>query len=310
MVLLLAAAATVGHSQTATAQSLSNSPQDKLKMRPAGTPPIEMPGQDSRLAGAGPHLTAAAERFSQTAQQYICHETLQQRVIRPHSMRKEKGQGAMVLTGVPEYNQRQITSYYAFTTFGKSPEIHEIRQLLTVDKDVILKDFEARRLFRDALLSRDDELKGKIAGQFEPEALNGVATDLGQMVLSFAEDSISHFTFSFDREETIGATRAMVVRYTQKSGPESVHINDRGKKLKSQLSGWLWLRLPDDVPLRITMVSSRTEKKHDIREEAEVDYAENPNGALLPSSVLHRRFEDDILVAEDDFRYTAWESLK
>jgi len=269
-----------------------------------------MTGLDTRLEGTIPHLSAAAERFSQTAQQYICHETLRQRVIRPRSIRKVKNEGTMVLNGVPEYNQREINSYYAFTTFGKSPQIHEIRQLLTVDKDVVLKDFEARRWFRNALLTRDDNLKGKIAGQFEPEALNGVAIDLGQMILSFAEDGIAHFAFTFDREETIGSFRAMVIRYMQKSGPEAVHINDRGKKLNSQLSGWLWLRQPGDVPMRITMISSRTEKSHDIRDEAEVDYAENPDGALLPSSVLHRRFEDDILVAEDDFRYTGWESLK
>lgn len=269
-----------------------------------------MTGQDARLTGTIPHLTAAAERFSQTAQQYICHETLRQRVIRPHSMRKIKGEGTMVLTGVPEYSQREINSYYAFTTFGKSPQIHEIRQLLTVDREVVLKDFDARRLFRNALLTRDDNVKGKIAGQFEPEALNGVAIDLGQMILSFAEDNIAHFSFGFDREETAGSVRATVVRYMQKNGPEAVHINDRGKKLNSQLSGWLWLRQPDDVPMRITMISSRTEKNHEIRDEAEVDYAENESGALLPSSVLHRRYEDDILVAEDDFRYSGWESLK
>jgi len=310
MVLLLAAAATAGHSQTASTNNSTYTPAGTLKTRPAVTAAAEMPAQDSRLDAARPHLTAAAERFSQTAQQYICHETLRQRVLRPRSMRKVKGEGTMVLTGVPEYNQREINSYYAFTTFGKSPQIHEIRELLTVDNEVVVKDFEARRSFRNALLSRDDNSKGKIAGQFEPEALNGVAIDLGQMILSFAEDSVAHFSFSFEREETIGSFRAMVIRYIQKSGPESVHINDRGKKLNSQLSGWLWLRQPGDVPIRITMISSRTEKTHGIRDEAEVDYAENPDGALLPSSVLHRRFEDDILVAEDDFRYTGWESLK
>lgn len=282
MVLLLAAAVAAGHSQTPSIQAPSNTAAARLKTRASGAPPIEMPGGDSHLTGVGPRLIAAAERFSQTAQQYICHESLRQRVIRPRSLKKEKGQAAMVLTGVPQYNQRLITSYYAFTTFGKSPEIHEIRMLLTVDKDTVNKDFEGRRIFRAALLTRDDRTKSQIAGQFEPEALNGVAMDLGQMILSFAEDSIANFDFNFDREENIGAAPAMVVRYKQNSGSEAIRINDRGKKLKSQLSGWLWLRQPDGVPLRITMISSRTDKKHEIRDEAEVDYAENPSGALLP----------------------------
>jgi hypothetical protein len=310
VVLLLAAAAAVGHSQTAPVHNSTYTPANTLATRPADPSPIKMTSQDTRLAGTIPHLTAAAERFSQTAQQYICHETLRQRVLLPRSIRKLKGEGTLVLTGVPEYNYREINSYYAFTTFGKSPQIHEIRQLLTVDKEVVEKDFEARRLFRNALLTRDDDLKGKIGGQFEPEALNGVAIDLGQIILSFAEHGIAHFTFGFDREESIGSVQTMVVHYMQNSGSEAVHIDDRGKKQNSQLSGWLWLRLPGDVPLRITMISSRTEKQHGIRDEAEVDYAENPDGALLPSSVLHRRYVDDILVAEDDFRYASWESLK
>ena len=49
-------------------------------------------------------------------------------------------------SGAPEYKQRQIVSYYAFTTIGKSPLIHEIRQVLTVDKETLAKDFEGHKL--------------------------------------------------------------------------------------------------------------------------------------------------------------------
>ncbi len=101
-----------------------------------------------------------------------------------------------------------------------------------------------------------------------------------------------------------------MIRYAQKSGPESVRINERGKQTKNKLTGWMWVRLPDCVPIRITMITSRHDHQLEIRDEAEVDYAESAGGNLLPSSAFHRRYENDILAAEDDFEYSNWRSLK
>lgn len=287
--------------------------QSGLKTRPLTPPPVVMPGpggsQDPRLAGAGTKIAATAERFSQNAQQYMCLETLRQRAIRTRSVRKKKN-NTVALGSAPQYDQRQITSYYSFTTVGKSPVIREIRQVLKVDKETVNKEFEGRRSFRAALLSRDDDAKKNMLTSFIGEGLKGVATDLGQMVLLFDRNSIGNFTFEYDRDETTNGVPTIVIRYTQRRGSEHVHIDERGQEMKSDLRGWLWLRFSDYLPVRITMISARTEKKHDIREEAEVDYAENSSGALLPSSAIHRRWDDDILAAEDDFRYSEWQPLK
>jgi hypothetical protein len=264
---------------------------------------------DSRLAASGTRIADVAERFSQTAQQYMCRETLEQRSIRPRSVRKVKG-NAVAAGSAPQYDHRRIVAFYAFTTAGRSPVIREIRQVLTVDKETVAKEFEGRKSFRNALLSGDDEAKGRLLNSFTAEGLSGVATDLGQMVLLFDRSSIKNFEFEYDREETISGTPAMVIRYTQKQGSGGVRINEGGKKTKAALRGWLWVRLSDSLPLRITMISARTDKKQEIRDEAEVDYAENSSGALLPAAVIHRRWENDILAAEDDFRYSEWQSLK
>jgi hypothetical protein len=266
--------------------------------------------QDNRLTQPLQRVAAVARLFAQTAQQYLCQETLRQRVIRGNSIRKKKGDTVPLVSGTPQYNQREIVSYYAFTTLGKSPAVHEVRQILTVDKERLAKDFEGRNVLRNALLSRNDQVKNQLLNGFEPEALNGVAMDLGQMILLFDANGIKNFTFDYDREETVRGNSTMVIRYSQKGGAESVHIIDHGRQAKAPLRGWLWVRLPDFLPVGMTMISSRTEKKHEIRDEAEVDYAENSDGALLPSAVLHRRYEDDILAAEDDFKYTNWQSLK
>src|SRR5205807_4465400 len=138
-----------------------------------------------------------------------------------------------------------IVSFYSFTTYGRSPVIREIRQVLTVDKETLAKEFEGRRAFRKALLSRDDEAKGYLSNGFGAEVLSGIATDMGQMVLLFDRESIKNFAFEYDRDETIAGIATMVIRYTQKRGKEGVRIDEGGKQTKESLKGWLWVRLPD-----------------------------------------------------------------
>ena len=314
MALFLAAAFALARAQTTPPQAREVNPELKLKTRTAtSTEPVVLQGPDGRadprLAPAGNRIAEASERFSLTAQQYMCRETLEQRAIRPRSVRKAKG-NTVALGSAPQYDHRRIVSFYSFTTFGRSPVVREIRQVLIVDKETLTKEFEGRRSFRKALLSRDDEAKGYLSNGFGAEVLSGIATDMGQMVLLFDRDSIKNFAFEYDRDETIAGIATMVIRYTQKRGKEGVRIDEGGKKTKEPLKGWLWVRLPDFLPLRITMISAHSEKKHDIREEAEVDYAEYPNGALLPAAVIHRRWDTDILAAEDDFRYSEWQSLQ
>ena len=310
---MIAAASAVASAQTPPVTGRDVKDLLQLKTRSAAPEPVVMAGPDgrvdSRLAAAGTRIADVAELFSQTAQQYMCRETLEQRAIRPRSIRKAKG-NAVAAGSAPQYDRRRIVAFYAFTTAGHSPVIREIRQVLTVDKETVAKEFEGRKSFRNALLSRDDESKGSLLNSFTAEGLSGVATDLGQMLLLFSRSSIKNYEFEYDREEAIGGTPTMVIHYSQKKGTAGVRISEGGKNKKDALRGWLWVRLPDSLPLRITMISARNDKKQEIRDEAEVDYLENPSGALLPAAVIHRRWENDILAAEDDFRYSEWQSLK
>jgi hypothetical protein len=258
-------------------------------------PPTTTPEQDAQVKDALPQLAQAADRFAKTAQQFYCHETLRQRAIRSSPVR-----------GPLQYDQRQIVSYYAFTTLAGSPAIREIRQILTMNNEKNAKDPEGSRFLHDALAAHNDEIKTQLLKQFTEEGLKGVATDLGQLVLLFSRPGIKNYGFEFDREETSGYARTLVVRYAQMNGREGVHISERGKQQKETLRGWLWLRLPDYLPVRITMITTRRNGKHEIRDEAEVDYTDSQN-ALLPTEVIHRRYEDDILAAEDDFQYSNWQ---
>lgn len=257
-----------------------------------------------------PHIGEAAQLFAASAQQYMCRETLRQRVIHPGAIRKARHGEGFVGSASLRYDTRQIDSWFAFTTFGKSPAIHEIRQVLTVDKERLLKDEQGRTMLRDALLARDDKAKTALPGKFTDEALKGVATDLGQLILLFQGNGVKNFDFDLEREESIRDVRTIVMRYSQTGGKEAVRINENGKELKQTLRGFLWASIPDGVPVRITLITSRKSGKQETRDEAEVDYAPINGGALLPAAVIHRRYEDDILAAEDDFHYTEWQSLK
>jgi hypothetical protein len=303
---------------TAPAMPVTLSGEGPARARSNPSPPSSAPAAsapkvhqaDARVDALLPHIRDAAQLFASSAQQYMCRETLRQRVIHAGAMRRAKHSEGFVAGSALRYDTRQIESWFAFTTIGKSPAIHEVRQVLAVDKDTVLKEEQGRTLLRDALLARDDQAKSTLPGKFADEALKGVATDLGQLILLFEGNGLKNFQFDFEREETIRGVRTMVMRYAQVGGKEAVRINENGKELKETLRGFLWASEPDGVPLRITLITTRKSPKQEVRDESEVDYATIGGGALLPAAVIHRRYEDDVLAAEDDFRYTNWQSLK
>lgn len=277
---------------------------------PQGNASTQAPAlADPRLSNTLSRVSAAAELFAASAQQYMSRESLRQRVIHSGSIRRSKD-GEAIIGGGLKYDARQIESFYAFTTLGNSRAVREIRQVIKVDKNNTLSEDEGRKRLRDALLGRDDPAKAAMMSQFSEVALNGVATDLGQLILSFGNRGIDRFAFDVEREEVLRDVPCIVIRYTQKSGKDAVHINEKGKEIRESLQGWLWASLSDGIPLRITLITSHKSGRQETRDEAEVDYAAIPSGALLPASVIHRRYEDDLLAAEDDFRYADWQSLK
>jgi hypothetical protein len=78
------------------------------------------------------------------------------------------------------------------------------------------------------------------------------------------------------------------------------------RAIHEPIQGRIYARVPDGLPLRITIVESRQEGKSTLRDEAVVDYTPNAQGFLAPAAVTHRGYAGDRLLVEDEFRYTTF----
>jgi hypothetical protein len=78
------------------------------------------------------------------------------------------------------------------------------------------------------------------------------------------------------------------------------------RAIHQPIEGRIYARVPDGLPLRITIVESRTSGKTTFRDEAVVDYTPNAQGFVAPAAVTHKGFAGDQLMVEDEFRYTTF----
>lgn len=143
---------------------------------------------------------------------------------------------------------------------------------------------ESRKVLRS---SRDKDLKPTI-------------NDAGQLLLLFGPSTIARYTFVKDRTAYDGPQSAVVYRYEQVEGPETVTIQERQKKFRQQTHGEVWV---DASTYRLLRVTLDAERRGDIRDHAEVDYVYGPDGAPMPVSALHREFHSDVVAAETLFTY-------
>jgi hypothetical protein len=130
--------------------------------------------------------------------------------------------------------------------------------------------------------------------------LKPTLNDAGQLLLLFEPSTIGRYKFVQDRTAYVGAQSAIVYRYEQVEGPETVTIQERQKKFRQQTHGGVWVDVKTYRLLRVTLDAGR---RGDIRDHAEVDYAYGPDGAPMPVSALHREFHSDVVAAETLFNY-------
>lgn len=269
-----------------------------------------MSAQDALVAQALPQIAKQASKFWQTAPGYVAKETLKQKAaVLPK--RKFRIGGGAVDPPKPELKDRAIVSYYAISSFRSSPEaLHEFRQVMSVDGKPVAPEASVLERFRATLASPDDRSKKALETEFEKTGLAIAATDFGQLVLLFTKSNLEKYTFEPQSTGLIGADRAIVISFRQNTGAESFRIVESGKQTNEPLSGELWVRDSDFMPLRITLKVTRREQHEEVRDEARVDYALKADGILLPASVVYRRFRNDELWVENVYEYSDWQPAR
>ena len=253
-------------------------------------------------------LTTQASRFWNTAPSWYCRETLRQSgppVGKPvhhgiHFSEETRPNPADIA-------HREIVSWYGFSSYTDNPEaVHEIRQVVSVDGKPAAHAQSADK-FRKLLLGRDDDAKEELIKKFQTATMSDAPLDFGQLVMLFTRRAVDRFTFRLKGPDLIGAQRVTVFDYSQQAGGAALHLDD-DKTLP--LAGTVALRDSDGAPVRITVVAARRNKNVETRDEAEVDYGEVAHGVILPAALVHRRFVNGVLRAEDRAQYTDWKPVR
>jgi hypothetical protein len=272
---------------------------------------LPTPAQDDpKVKEALYRLSREASQFWQKAPGFIGQERINQRVAVFKRKRGTLEAAPLKEKSQPAFKTQQIVSWYAFGSLRGSPEaVREFRRIYEIDGKPIEREAAAKAALSFEITSKDDGAREKLLKQFEEEVLPGAATDFGQLLLLFSKSKLDKYSFQLAGESRVGADAALVIAFQQVGGNQALRILDGGKKLAEKLQGQILVRQGDYLPLRITLNSTREHKKNQIRDEASVDY-EVSAGALLPASLIYRRFVNGDLVVESTYRYVLWEPLK
>ena len=236
----------------------------------------------------------------------MARETLKQKAIAPQRKRLRIGQAALQ-PRTPVLKDREIVSYYGFSSFTQAPEaLHEMRRIISVDEKSVEDAVVAQEGLRSVMESKDDAPKQALLKDFEKANLSNAAIDFGQLILLFTRSKLDQYSFELNNTGMVGADPALVISFRQSGGDGSLHIMEAGKRMRRPLQGELWVRQRDYEVLRITLTTLRPEDKLEVRDEARVDYTPNPASAVLPASVTYRRFVRDELHVENIYQYSDW----
>jgi hypothetical protein len=271
---------------------------------------------DERTQKLVARLSREADAFRKIAPDLVGHESLYQRAEKP-----PKG-GFRIRLGAsarkppePVWQERRILSEYSFAVLGgQGPAggvMHELRRVTSVDGRAVQDPRKAQQDLADIVTAADDKRKKELLEQFEKYGLVGAVTDFGQLLLLFTSDDIPHYEFTFRRIEIQGIVQLLVFGYQQIDGPEGLTVvtapsgarrADSAQTMR--IGGEVWVRESTFIPVRITLATSQGEGPRLVREEASVDYAMSPYGALLPFWTEHRELRGGKIVVENKFSYT------
>lgn len=250
-------------------------------------------------------VSEEAEVFRHVAPQLLAEETLTQRALKPPSRFRLRIGAAAATPAVATMQTREITSEYSFGFLKDAPEsLHEFRQVTSVDGKPVTSAESARHSLAVGLSSPDDKARKRMLEEFQKHGLTTAVVDFGPLLLLFTKRQIGNYRFELVGQERIGADTVQITSFQQTAGPDRMLVFEGRRAVHMPVQGRIYARMPDGLPLRISMTETREQNKHEFRDEASVDYVPNAHGFLAPAAVTHRGYVGDLLLVEDQFRYT------
>jgi hypothetical protein len=264
---------------------------------PAQPSPASLPPIFSRVS-------EEAEIFQQNMPKALTREVLLQRAQMPPS-RFQPRAGADVPPAAPRLRTREVVSEYSVAALkdSESGDLVEFRQVISVDGNAVQSPEKARHALSLGMKSADDRLRKRMLEEFARNGLVDIATDYGLILLAFTRRGLENMHVELAGQSQIGAESALVFRWSQIT-PAGGELEFHGREAAHRpLTGTLWVRKSDGLPLRIQAWTEHEERKHTIRDEASVEYVQNAHGFLAPASVVHRHILDGQLITENLYRY-------
>ncbi len=256
-------------------------------------------------------VSEEAEAFQRLAPEVLGQETLHQRSMKPAPRFHPRIGNAATTAPKPEYQERTIVSEYGFTALSGA-DLHEIRQVTTVDGKKIEDAKKAQEALAKAITANDDGRKKALLKQFEKYGLLGAVTDYGQALLLFTRRNMERYEFTTKGTNWLNGVSVQVFGYKQLDGPETVTLieeNNKDQVKHLRIEGELWVRRDNFVPVRVTMMASQGFNEAQVKEEASIDYAMSEYGALLPVKTEHRETRGGKIAAENDFSYSGFKKF-
>ena len=249
-------------------------------------------------------VSEEAEVFRRIAPQVLSEETFTQRALQVPPRFHPRAGVAATQTMAPAWQTREIVSEYSFGALKDAPQsLHEFRQVTSVDGQAVSSATAARHSLALGLSSDDDRARKRMLEDFQKYGLANAVVDFGPLILLFTKRQAANYHFELAGEDRLGADQVKIVSYTQVSGPDRMLVFQGRRAIHQPIQGRIYARVPDGLPLRITIVESRQSGKNTFRDEATVDYALNANGFVAPAAVTHKGFAGDQVIVEDEFRY-------
>ena len=242
-----------------------------------------------------------AETFAVKIPAAVAQETLEQRTVsasRPSAGASGAQPGDLRLT-------RTIVSEYTVAPLKDSPskDLVEFRQVVSVDGHPVQSSESARHALSLGILTAGESARKRMLEDFAKHGLVDVATDYALILLAFTNLGQQSLTILPYGEDRIGSDAALVFGWSQ-SVPGGGQLSFEGKQsARSPLSGKLWVRESDGLPLRVWVWAVQNTPSHSFRDEATIDYVASARGFVAPVSVLHHHIVDGLLRTENLYRY-------
>jgi hypothetical protein len=248
-----------------------------------------------------------AEVFRENAPKALSQETLEQRAAMAPSRFHVRAGAAAAGAPLPaqRVQVRQLVSEYSVGALkdSASGDLVEFRQVISVDGHPVQSAESARHALSLGIQSPDDRLRKRMIEEFAKHGLVDIATDYGIILLAFDKRGQQQMKLSLGGESRIGADTARAILWEQTSDA-GAELEFRGRMAaRRPMSGILWVREPDGLPLRVEAMAQSIDRLHTFRDEATVDYVLSSHGFLTPASVRHRHLVDGKLITENLYRY-------